>query len=70
MAKVNNGCLIPLPSETYAFSAEKLLKLKGIRCSAIKNTDTKKGCTYALSLDCRDLDRARQILLFHSIPIS
>lgn len=70
MAKANDGCIIYLPSETYAISAERLLGLKGIDGARVKETDRKKGCVHGIRVDCRKLDTARHILITHSYPVS
>ncbi len=72
MAKTNNGCIISLPSETYAMSSQRLLSKNGI-ASRIVKTDpsaTKKGCTVGIEVDCRFTAKAKGILINHSIPVS
>lgn len=72
MAKVNNGCIISLPTETYAMSAQKLLAANGITARVVKTdpSATKKGCNVGLEVDCRVMAKAKGILLNHSIPVS
>ncbi|MBQ3183280.1 MAG: DUF3343 domain-containing protein [Clostridia bacterium] len=72
MAKTNNGCIISLPSETYAMSAQRLLSANGIVSRVVKTDPsiTKKGCSIGIETDCRQTAKAKGILLNHSIPIS
>lgn len=72
MARSNNGCIISLPSETYAMSAQRLLTDNGIASRVVKTdpSATKKGCTVGVEVDCRMIARAKGILINHSIPVS
>ncbi|MBR6514012.1 MAG: hypothetical protein IKT46_04165 [Clostridia bacterium] len=70
MVKSNDRCMIYLPSQTYAISAAKLLRLKGIGASEVKETDSKRGCINGVAVSCRDTAAAKQILISYSIPIS
>ncbi len=72
MAKTNNGCIISLPTETYAMSAQKLLSAVGIASRVVKTdpSATKKGCTVGVEVDCRVIAKAKGILINHSIPVS
>ena len=72
MANLNKGCIISLPTETYAISAQRLLADKGITARVVKTdpTATKRGCSVGIETDCRYTARARAILIDHSIPVS
>ncbi len=72
MVKTNNGCIIPLPSETYAMSAQKLLSGYGIASRMVKidPSVSKKGCSVGIETDCGYITKAKGILLNHSIPVS
>ncbi|MBR4880351.1 MAG: DUF3343 domain-containing protein [Clostridia bacterium] len=72
MARSNNGCIISLPTETYAMSAQRLLSAKGISSRVVKTdpSASKKGCSVGVEVDCRQIAKAKGILLNHSIPVS
>ena len=72
MANPNKGCIISLPTETYAISAQRLLSDKGIAARVVRTdpSATKKGCSVGVETDCRYTSKARSILIDHSIPIS
>ncbi len=72
MANLNNGCIIPLPSETYAMSAQRLLTNNGIASRVVKTdpSKTKKGCTVGIEVDCRHKVKAKGLLISYSIPVS
>lgn len=72
MGKRNNRCLLALPSVTYAMRASELLKNYGIdsRVLSLDPSMTKKGCANGIETDCKNLLRAKNILLDRNIPIS
>lgn len=72
MVNSNNRCIISLPSETYAMSAQKLLSVNGISARVVKTdpSASKKGCTVGIEVDCRHKVRAKGVLISHSIPLS
>lgn len=67
-----NMCIFALPSVTYAMRASELLKHYGIY-SRVINLDpaaTQKGCANGIETECKNLVRAKNILLDQNIPIS
>ena len=73
MGKRNSQrCILALPSVTYAMRASELLESYGIssRVTALEPYMTKKGCANGIETDCRNLIRAKNILLDNNIPVS
>ncbi|MBR5516084.1 MAG: DUF3343 domain-containing protein [Clostridia bacterium] len=71
MGKRNNMCALALPSLTYAMRASELLKSNGIysRVITLDPSVTKKGCTNGIETECKQIARAKAILIDRSIPI-
>lgn len=72
MANTSSRCIIPLPSVNYAMTAAKLLSQRGISARQVKTDPTygKPGCSNGIEVDCRELKRARDLLISNSIPVS
>ncbi len=72
MVNSDKRCIISLPTETYAMSAQRLLENSGIASRVVKTdpSASKKGCTVGIELDCRFTAKAKGILINRSIPVS
>ena len=72
MGKRKDFCIFALPSVTYAMRASELLENYGIyaRVISLDPSVTKKGCANGIETQRRYMERVKNILLDHSIPIS
>lgn len=70
--KNSGSCIFALPSVTYAMRATQLLAVYKIPSEVItlSSGKTRKGCAHGIALNCKYLQKAKNILLSESIPIS
>ena len=64
MYNQQRGCLAIIGSMTQALRAQRLLAGVAIPSDTVKaNGNDGRGCTYALSLSCTQVENARRILM-------
>ena len=58
------GCIIAMRSATFAEKSLRLLKSAGISCEkvSVDPSFTGRGCAFGISLPCRDVDAAKNVL--------
>lgn len=61
-------CRVVLPSETYAYKAQRILAANGYSCEMVRVTSPRGGCQFGLSIT-GDCEQIQALLQQEGIPV-
>lgn len=61
-------CRAVLPSETYAYKAQRILAANGYSCEIVRSTSQRGGCQFSLSVT-GDCEQIQALLQREKIPV-